>query len=227
MECYKLPAHVSALIFDMDGTLYTHAEYLRGQIDALIQRLALVRGKTFAVMRDAIDAYQKKWAQYHGGRKPSLGNSLEAFGISIEESIRWREELIDPGAYLREDEELQKTIGLLADTCGLAVVTNNPVLVAKKTLACLGVTEYFPSEAITGLDTCWVSKPHAKPFLKAAEFLGGPVPACVSIGDRYDIDIALPLELGMGGILVDGVEDVYGLPRLLKNLDRPGFSCHP
>ncbi|MDR2796887.1 MAG: HAD family hydrolase, partial [Treponema sp.] len=32
-----------------------------------------------------------------------------------------------------------------------------------------------------------------------------------SVGDRYDMDIALPLSLGMGGILVDGVEDVYHL----------------
>ena len=37
----------------------------------------------------------------------------------------------------------------------------------------------------------------------------------LSVGDRYDIDIALPLELGMGGILVDGVEDVYRLPEIL------------
>jgi phosphoglycolate phosphatase/putative hydrolase of the HAD superfamily len=36
------------------------------------------------------------------------------------------------------------------------------------------------------------------------------------VGDRYDIDIALPLELGMGGILVDGVEDVYRLPALIR-----------
>jgi ribonucleotide monophosphatase NagD (HAD superfamily) len=35
--------------------------------------------------------------------------------------------------------------------------------------------------------------------------------ACVSVGDRYDMDIAIPLSLGMGGILVAGVADVYQL----------------
>jgi phosphoglycolate phosphatase/putative hydrolase of the HAD superfamily len=35
------------------------------------------------------------------------------------------------------------------------------------------------------------------------------------VGDRYDIDIDLPLKLGMGGILVDGVKDVYKLPGIL------------
>jgi phosphoglycolate phosphatase/putative hydrolase of the HAD superfamily len=36
------------------------------------------------------------------------------------------------------------------------------------------------------------------------------------VGDRYDIDIAIPLELGMGGILVDGVEDTCHLPSLFS-----------
>jgi phosphoglycolate phosphatase/putative hydrolase of the HAD superfamily len=44
---------------------------------------------------------------------------------------------------------------------------------------------------------------------------GATLNQCIAIGDRYDIDIALPLELGMGGILVDGVEEVYKLPEIL------------
>jgi len=50
--------------------------------------------------------------------------------------------------------------------------------------------------------------------LEAARLCGVSQEKCVSVGDRFDIDIALPLELGMGGILVDGVEDVYKLPGL-------------
>jgi phosphoglycolate phosphatase/putative hydrolase of the HAD superfamily len=50
--------------------------------------------------------------------------------------------------------------------------------------------------------------------MRAAILCGAMPETCVSVGDRYDIDIALPLELGMGGILVDGVEDVYTLPEV-------------
>jgi phosphoglycolate phosphatase/putative hydrolase of the HAD superfamily len=196
----------------MDGTLYTHEAYLRGQIEGIINRLAQVRGTGFKEMKAAVESFQEKKALERGGRKISLGNVLEDFGISLAESVRWREELIEPALYLHEDEKLQKALSLLAKKCFLAVATNNPVLVARKTLACLGVTEFF--SVLIGLDTCGVSKPHRAPFDKAAELLGVPPEACVSIGDRYDIDIALPLELGMGGILVDGVEDVYALPGL-------------
>jgi phosphoglycolate phosphatase/putative hydrolase of the HAD superfamily len=210
MKLYKLPSPIRAFIFDMDGTLYTHHAYLQGQIDGIINRLAQVRGETFEEAKAEVESLQEKEALK--GRKISLGNALEYFGISVAEGVRWREELIEPARYLSEDGELRKTLGLLAEKRSLALVTNNPVLVARKTLACLGVAGCFP--VIIGLDTCGVSKPHAEPFRKAAELLGVPPEACVSIGDRYDIDLALPLELGMGGILVDGVEDVYALPGL-------------
>jgi len=67
---------------------------------------------------------------------------------------------------------------------------------------------------IVGLDTVKASKPDRIHFLKAAELCGTSIEQCISIGDRYDIDIALPLEMGMGGILVDNVEDIYKLPDL-------------
>ncbi|MDR2633537.1 MAG: HAD hydrolase-like protein [Treponema sp.] len=73
----------------------------------------------------------------------------------------------------------------------------------------LGLGDLF--QGIAGLDTCLVSKPHAAPYLKAAALCGVSPGACVSIGDRYDMDIAIPLSLGMGGILVAGVADVYQL----------------
>jgi phosphoglycolate phosphatase/putative hydrolase of the HAD superfamily len=88
-------------------------------------------------------------------------------------------------------------------------VTNNPVSIAHRTLAVLEVREFFP--IIVGLDTCKVAKPHPAPFLKAREALGISAGECIALGDRYDFDIVPPLELGMGGILVDGVEDVYRL----------------
>lgn len=209
---YKLPQRITAFLFDMDGTLYTHPEYMRFQIDSPIKRLADLRSVGFEEMKREIAAYREQWAETHEGQQISLGNTFTSFGISIEESIRWRKELYDPGAYLKADPRLRETLRVLRSSYTLAVVTNNPVLVAGKTLSVLGVGDLF--SAIVGLDTCTVSKPHKAPFLKAAALCGASPQTCVAVGDRYDIDIALPLELGMGGVLVDGVEDVYKLREL-------------
>ena len=211
MKSYALPPSCAALLFDMDCTLYTHPEYARRQIDLPIERLARLRGKTFPEMSEEIARWREQWTAEHGARI-SLGNAFAAFGVSIAESVRWREELYEPERYLVRDPCLRAALEVLAARFCLAVVTNNPVSIARRTLAALGVEDMFA--AVVGLDTCGVSKPHEAPFRKAAELCGAAITACVSIGDRYDIDLALPLQMGMGGVLVDGVEDVYRLPEL-------------
>ncbi|WP_318662261.1 HAD hydrolase-like protein [Treponema sp.] len=49
----------------------------------------------------------------------------------------------------------------------------------------------------------------------AAKKTGARLTECLSVGDRYDIDLSLALEMGMGAVLVSGVEDVYELPDLI------------
>jgi len=214
MTIFSLPQNgIKSLIFDMDCTLYTHDEYAQSQIDLPIERLARLQGKTFEQMRGEITSFQKNWADSHEGKKISLGNTLTHFGISIEENIRWREELCEPEKYLVRDEALRNCLLQLEKRFSLILVTNNPVSMAVRTLSVLGVHDIF--QKIIGLDTLRLSKPHEKIFIEAAFLCDAPLERCVSIGDRYDIDIALPLELGMGGILVDGVEDVYQLVSML------------
>ncbi|MDR2923219.1 MAG: HAD family hydrolase [Treponema sp.] len=226
MKAYNLPDKCAAVLFDMDSTLYSHPEYARSQIDLPIERLAKMRGISFGQMNEQITQYRSDWAKEHNGQTLSLGNIFKTFGISISENVKWREELYQPERYLSRDTRLRCALEELGSRFALAVVTNNPVSIAKRTLRALGVEGLFSDGTlvrrtlvrIVGLDTCGVSKPHEEPFRRAAVLCNAPLGSCVSVGDRYDIDIALPLELGMGGVLVDGVEDVYKLPEVLGSL---------
>jgi len=214
MKVYRLQAEreYKAVLFDMDNTLYTHDEYARTQIDLPVERLAQLRGKTFEEMNAQISEYRKNWAATHGGKAISLGNTLLAFGVSIEETVIWRKELYRPEDYLVTDKKLHSVLEKLASRFTLAVVTNNPVSVAQRTFSVLGVDDIL--QKIVGLDTCYRSKPDKIILEKAAEICNVEPQNCISVGDRYDIDIALPLELGMGAVLVDGVDDVYTLADL-------------
>jgi phosphoglycolate phosphatase/putative hydrolase of the HAD superfamily len=212
MTCYELPKKIRGIIFDMDSTLYTNDAYQQFQIDVIIQRLADIKNLSFDVMNAQIKAYRDDWEKTHGS-KTSLGNACAAFGISIEESARWKDELYHPEDFLLEDVQLQKTIEILKQKFSLSIVTNNSVVVARKTLAVLGIEQFF--EHVIGVDTTGFSKPHAEPFLRAAKEMNHLPEECISVGDRYDIDLASPLSLGMGGILVKGAEDVYELPEKL------------
>jgi len=217
MTLFNIPSKVHGLIFDIDSTLYTHRAYADHQIEVLIRRLAERTGKRYEAMTAAIRDYRRQWEQDHGGVKISLANTFTAFGVSIEESIRWREDLILPEQFLAPDPRLRQTLLELGQWAPLGIVTNNPVQIGRRTLRALGVEDCF--RVVVGLDSCGVSKPHRLPFERVTEELGVEAPFCVSVGDRYDIDIALPLEMGMGGILVEGVENVYQL-----KLDDSGLS---
>ena len=211
MKFFQMPAEIKALAFDMDLTLYTNHEYAQYQIDILIEKLSEMQGLSFEEMKNEVDGIRVKLSK---NRKiPSFSKILNSYGINTEKIAGWRNELLEPERFIKKDFRLKETLKKLSETYFLGLVTNNPVLVALKTLAALGVEEYFP--IIVGLDTCLASKPHKKPYKKFLELSSCAVETCVSIGDRYDVDLDIPLKMGMGGILVDGVEDVYKLQDIL------------
>ncbi len=213
MTIYKIPANLRAFIFDIDSTLYTNPSYAFEQVDCQVRQFAKERGITADEARRMVADYRKKFAAEHEGIKVSLGNTLLAFGVPIAQSVEWRRQLLEPADFLGRDEKLIETLKILQSKYQLICVTNNPVLPARKTLDAIGVSDFFPE--IVGLDTCFKSKPALEPFETAVQRLGNDIKAqnCLAVGDRYDMDIKLPLEMGMGGILVSGVEEVYQIPQ--------------
>ncbi len=219
MKTFNIPKNPKVLIFDIDATLYTCPEYAHEQIDAQIRHYAKLNNLSADGARNMIADFRRKWAAEHDGKKISLGNLFTFFGVSIETSIEWRKSLFDPAQYLKRNEQLISVLTELKRDFYMVCVTNNPVEPARKTLEVIGIDKLIPD--IIGLDTCMASKP-SKKILDAAvslasERLGEKIAYndCISVGDRFDIDLSLALDLGMGGILVDGVEDVYLLSNFL------------
>lgn len=204
---------LEGIIFDLDNTLYTHPLYAKFQEDVLIERLGRALRCGADEARARIEALRAE-RRASGLPPTSLGNLFAALGFDIATSVRWREECIEPRDWLRPDERLRSSLQALASRFALALVSNNPRLVAEKSLAALDVRDSF--SVVVGLDSTLKSKPEPEPFALAARLLGLSAEKCLSVGDRLDVDITPALDLGMAGILVDGVEDVYRLPELLS-----------
>jgi len=201
----------------MDLTLYRNEEYYASQIRNQVILLADELRTTV----EALDAQLSEWSlgfqRDHGGRKPSFGNTLlGALGYPIEKSVDLRRRAIRPEDYLTSDPQLKATLSALGEVCRLVLVTNNPADVAVRTLAVLGVAGCF--SRIIGLDEAGHSKPHPAAFDLAFDALGLAPGEVVSVGDRFPVDLEVPLSRGAGGVLVESMEDVYTLPEVL------GFS---
>ena len=213
MKIHKIPQTIQTLIFDIDSTLYTNSAYAYEQVDCQVREFAKLIKLTSDEARKLVFDFRKKFAEENGGKKISLGNLLTNFGIPIEQSVKWRNDLMRPEDFLVRDEKLICELQILSKKYKLICVTNNPVKPARKTLEVIGISDFF--EHIVGLDTCYKSKPAREPFEKALELSKTAAENAVAIGDRYDLDVQLPLQMGMGGIEVSGVEDVYDLNKIL------------
>jgi FMN phosphatase YigB (HAD superfamily) len=211
MKVLAIAEEPKALVFDLDNTLYTNPEYAAFQEDVLVERLGRELGLSAEAASARIAALRAERAAAGLG-KTSLGRLFAALGIEIATSVRWREECYEPGEWLSKDQRLDRALAALSKRFVIALVTNNPRLIGEKSLAALGVRDHFST--LVGLDDTFAGKPAPEPFALVAGRLGLDPTVCVSIGDRFDVDLAPAMELGMGAILVDGVEDVYRLPEL-------------
>ena len=211
MRVYHLPPKVKGLLFDMDMTLYRHEDYYKSQIKNQVILLAQEEGIPVPELEDRLDRWKTAWSAAHEGHQPSFGNTLlGALGVSIERSVDLRRRAIRPEDYLSSDARLAETLEALSQRFKLVLVTNNPADIAERTLAVLGVVQFFPQ--IIGLDEAGESKPSPEAFRLALKALAVAPESVVSVGDRYAVDLAVPLSWGMGGILVETMDDVYSLP---------------
>lgn len=217
MTVYRIPENPKAVLFDIDSTLYTNPEYAAFQVEVLIRELASRRSVPLEKMRLEVQSARDRISE-KTGKATSLGNAMAELGVDIPTSVAWRERLIRPRDWLRRDEKLVEALDALKDRLSLAAVTNNPRSVGSASLDALGVRAFF--RAVVGLDDTMVSKPAREPFELAARLLDAPVSSCISVGDRWDVDLAVPLDLGMGAVLVVGVQDVYRLLEELTGLGR-------
>ena len=213
MKIYRIPQKLKKILFDIDGTLYTNNAWVLEQVDIQVRHYAHISGISEDAAREKIRNFRKKWAAEHGGKKISLGNTFVHLGIPVKTSVEWRSMLLEPSRYLSPDPKLRVELEALKEKYHLICVTNNSIFAAQKTLKAIGVEDLLTD--ILRLDSCWKSKPDKAILELAVEHGQCSAEECLSIGDRYDIDLDMPLTMGMGGILVDGVEDIYGLHSIL------------
>lgn len=212
MRLIRIPPRADTLIFDIDGTLYSNRAYAAHQESSQVRRLAMARGLTE-------DRAAGMLAEARAGRKrmglpaTSMGNLFLGFGIDMASIVRWREEEIRPRDWLVPDAALRDALGKLGRDYRLLALTNNPRKVGLESLEALGVSGLF--SGLMGLDDTGESKPSSRPFAVLCERMEADPSVCISVGDRLDVDIEPALALGMGGILVDGVRDLYALPGIL------------
>ncbi len=200
------------LAFDLDGTLYDNAAYIRFQEESQIGQLADFLCLSYDEARARIRRI-RQYRKEQGLSPTSLANIFRELGVPFDLIVRWRQEKFHPSDWLSEDGALFESLSSLKNFYVLGIITNNPHAVAEESLKALGIFDLF--NIIIALDDTYRSKPDPAPFRTFLKETHAAPKDCCVVGDRYDIDIEPALAEGMNGILVDSVKDLYVLPQIL------------
>ncbi|MBN1595617.1 threonylcarbamoyl-AMP synthase [candidate division FCPU426 bacterium] len=204
-----------ALIFDMDGTLYQNRLLAEKYDESLYAYVAAQKNIPFPEAKKMFAAMYGR-LQHRCGRPPSKLYTLTRLKLSDTEWARRHGARVYPGKILRPDHRLRKTLMVLRDFYRLAIVTNNHQKNMQATLRALRIEGLF-DETLT-LSESRIFKPSPGLYLAMARRLAVEPQACLSIGDRYDLDLAPAAAAGMQTLWVQNRQDIYRLPQVLQPL---------
>lgn len=202
-----------AIIFDLDGTLYRSARLNRAYERSVYRVVAQTLRVTPAEARRRFDA---EYARLRGRlrRTPSKLYTLTQLGISDQDWARAAGRWIKPHLYVRPDPRLRRTLLALRPHVKLAVVTNNHRGNLLATLRVLGVEDCF--DDLLALSDTRLFKPSSRLYRLSAERLAVDPADCLSVGDRYELDLAPAAQAGMHTLLVQRLDDLYRLPERVR-----------
>ncbi len=203
---------IRALIFDMDGTLYESDALDAQYVEAVDGYIAERRGLGRKQARERFNA-KRADLQEQLGHPPTTTGTMAALGFDLDDWIGWRDARLRPEDALDQDERLRSFLRKLKPRYALAVVTNNSMEMARRTLAAIGIEDLFPH--VFTVQDMGLIKPDPEIYRRAAEAIGVPPRQCLSIGDRPAIDLVPAAAAGMQTFFAAGPHDIYKLREVL------------
>lgn len=212
---------IRALIFDLDGTLYTSEDYTRHLMDGIVNSLIELLSIS---SQEALKLLQNLRSRYG-----SVTLGISSIGLEKSEFYRKLVKRLAPEKFITPRPELLKFLLELRQMgFKLACHTNASRVLAEKILKTLEV----PSEIFDVIVTCDDAEPKPMPggYLKIIEALGLSPDEVLYVGDRWRAELETAKKLGMRTALVADkprgepnlvIRDVLELKGKLKSLGDP------
>lgn len=200
-----------AIIFDLDGTLYVNRELGREIHLSACSAIAGVRGVTLH-QADLLVKETMEQLSAALGYRVSLTRTCLELGADLRDLHRHFCEHIVPERYLTQDERVIKLLQRLGRGCELYLYTNNNFGLTDRIMRLLGVEGMF--RRVYTIEDSWRPKPDREVLEGMLREFGCTARECLFVGDRYDVDLMVPREMGAQVFLSSSVEELLTLETL-------------
>ncbi|MFZ2950038.1 MAG: HAD family hydrolase [Desulfuromonadaceae bacterium] len=206
-------AEIRGIVFDLDGTLYVCDRFAAEIQNAAAAYIAGARGITPAAAVELMTATRQRLVE-ESGTVQTLSAVCTELGGDVRELHRHFERTLRPEAYLVRDERVIRLLEGLAGTFSLYIYTNNNRVLTTRIMDYLGLDGL--ARGIFTIDDSWRGKPDEGMVKKVLEEIGLSPEQVLFVGDRYDVDLRVPEQLGCPVYLSQNLEQLLRLEDLLR-----------
>lgn len=198
-------------IFDLDGTLYFGSDLGREIGRTAYRYMAGIKGTDEAAARQMVRSTRMKISEEQG-IEASLSITCMALGGDLQELHRSFSDSIEPERFLKRDDRVVALLERLSVCFPLYIYTNNNRSLAARIMDTIGVSHLF--RRVFTIEESWRPKPHRETLEMIFAETGLVPEETLFVGDRYDIDLRLPQEMGATVRLVASLDDLLALESL-------------
>ena len=205
-------AGIRGVVFDLDGTLYVNESFVAEIQNAAVGYIAILKGIEISEAAQLMASTRQQLCKKLGTDQ-TLSAVCTELGGTVQQLHRHFQETLQPEAFLARDDRVVDLLQRLSQRYSLFIYTNNNRLLTERIVSLLGFDEMF--SRIFTIDDSWQGKPDQQMLVRLLDQIALKPGEVLFVGDRYDVDLQLPEQLGCPVQLSQSVEQLLSLKKLL------------
>lgn len=208
----ELRDEIRGIVFDLDGTLYVCDRFAAeiqtaaaGYVAALKQISVAEAGLMMAAARLRLSE--------ESGTVQTISAVCTELGGNVQDLHRFFEQNLRPEAYLVRDERVIRLLEQLTEKFLLYIYTNNNRILTARIMNYLGLNGLFDN--VFTIDDTWRGKPDEEMVQRVLGEIELSPGEALFVGDRYDVDLRVPEQLGCPVYLSQNLEQLLRLEEFL------------
>ncbi len=204
---------IRGIVFDLDGTLYVSDSFSATIKDAAVAYIAGLRSLDTGEACQLLNTTRSRMAR-QAGTAQTLSAVCVELGGTVRDLHACFQAQLHPEAHLIKDQRVITLLENLGRNFELHLFTNNNRALTTRIVDFLGLGGLF--QTVYTIDDTWKGKPDLELLERVLAEIRLTPEEAIFVGDRYDVDLRLPEQIGCPVYLSQSIEQLLRLEDVLQ-----------